>query len=157
MDRRLYFLFPDPARARATLADLDSSGLESHQMHLVVSLEEARAFDREERIARLAWQANLALFALATLALLFMLWQGALLWALPPLLVMLASFLAGERFTHLPDVQMAEFRDALRHGETLLMVDVPRERVTEIEHRVTGRHPEAVAVGTRWHTDLLPH
>lgn len=157
MERRLYFLFPDRDQARATLADLESAGLKSHQLYLVESPEDTRDFQREERIARLAWRLNLGLFALAGLALLVLLWQGHLLWSLLPLALMLASFLLGERFTHLPDVQMEEFRDALHHGEVLLMVDVPRERVAEIEHRVSGRHPEAVPGGTRWHTDLLPH
>ena len=157
MERRLYFLFPDRERARATLADLESAGLERHQMHLVASPEDARDFQREERIARLAWRINLGLFAVAGLALLILLWQGQLLWALLPLALMLTSFLLGERFTHLPDVQMEEFRDALHHGEVLLLVDVPRDRVAEVEHRVSGRHPEAVPGGSRWHTDLLPH
>ena len=157
MERRLYFLFPDREQASATLADLESAGLKGHQLHLVESPEDTRDFQREERIARLAWRLNLGFFALAGLALLILLWQGQLLWSLLPLALMVASFLLGERFTHLPDVQMEEFRDALHHGEVLLMVDVPRERVAEIEHRVSGRHPEAVPGGTRWHTDLLPH
>lgn len=157
MERRLYFLFPNRDQARATLTDLESTGLKSHQLYLVESPEDTRDFQREERIARLAWHLNLGLFALAGLALLVLLWQGQLLWSLLPLALMLASFLLGERFTHLPDVQMEEFRDALHHGEVLLMADVPRERVAEVEHRVSGRHPEAVPGGTRWHTALLPH
>lgn len=157
MKRRLYFLFPDTGHARASAAELESSAIPASRMHLVAGEEDALRFQRADRIARIVWRANLGLFALATLALAVLIWQGSYGWALLPLLVMLLSFFAGERFTHLPDVELGEFRDALHHGEVLLMVDVPRERVAEIEHRVTGKHPEAVCGGVGWYTDLLPH
>jgi len=42
------------------------------------------------------------------------------------------------------------------HGEVVLMVDVPRERVHEIEHRVSPWHREAGLGGVGW-TVGSPH
>jgi hypothetical protein len=61
----------------------------------------------------------------------------------------------GDRFAHVPNVHLQEFRDALRHGEILLMIDVPQQRVDEVEYRVLARHPEAVAGGSSWNAPLL--
>jgi hypothetical protein len=52
-------------------------------------------------------------------------------------------------------VHLGEFRDALAHGEVLLMVDVPRGRVSEVEDRVHRHHPEATVGGVGWSADML--
>jgi hypothetical protein len=45
--------------------------------------------------------------------------------------------------------------DAMRHGELLLMVDVPVWRVERVEALVHKHHPEAVVGGVGWHIDAL--
>ena len=64
-----------------------------------------------------------------------------------PIVIMAANFLIGARFAHLPNTHLDEFRDALAHGETLLMVDVVEDRVAELEKRVHQHHPEATVGG----------
>ncbi len=165
MKRRLYFLFPDAAHASTTANELETQGIPTHCLHAVQKtthpdpeLPEASEHQHQDfagRVERIVWDANLAIFALATLLLVALLWQGAYGWASIPLLIMALSFFGGERFTRLPDVHMREFREALQHGEVLLMVDVPRQQVAEVEHQVTRRHPEAFTGGTSWQTDLL--
>ena len=56
---------------------------------------------------------------------------------------------------NVPDVHLTEFTDALSHGEVLLMVDVPVDRVAEIEKAVHHRHPEAVVGGVSWAVDAF--
>ena len=82
--------------------------------------------------------------------------QIAWYWLLLPAAVMLISFLLGEEFTRrVPDVHLSEFRDALRHGEILLMIDVPVTKVERFEALVHRHHPEAVTGGVGWHIDAL--
>lgn len=52
-----------------------------------------------------------------------------------------------------PDTHLDEFRGALSHSEVLLMVDVPKPRVAEIEKLVGRRHPETIPGGTSWTLD----
>jgi len=48
-----------------------------------------------------------------------------------------------------------EFHEALRHGELLLMVDVSRDCVEDVEELMRRRHPEAVAGGSGWTPDVF--
>ncbi|MBI5039891.1 MAG: hypothetical protein HZB57_01360, partial [Gammaproteobacteria bacterium] len=61
----------------------------------------------------------------------------------------------GVRFTHVPNIHLREFAAALRHGELVLMVSVPRNRVAEIEDLVHRHHPDAAVGGVGWSSDLL--
>lgn len=164
MNRRLYFLFPDAAHAARTTLELEHLGFEAEHLHAITrtqtraELPDATAPQRADWAGHLehwVWAGNLILFgmACATLVTLLILDRGA--WTLLPLSIMLLSFFAGERFARLPNVHLSEFRDALHHGEVLLMVDVPRTRVAEVEQTVKGHHPEAVAGGSSWQTDLF--
>jgi hypothetical protein len=64
---------------------------------------------------------------------------------------MAATFALGEWFIdHVPNIYLTEFRDALAHGEILLMVDVPAWRVKEIEDHIHSHHPEAAVGGVGW-------
>lgn len=42
-----------------------------------------------------------------------------------------------------PSVRLKRFESAIAQGQILLMVDVPRSRITEIEERLNTLHPEA--------------
>jgi hypothetical protein len=44
-----------------------------------------------------------------------------------------------------------EQRIPLRHGEVVVMVDVPADRVHEVEGMVSRQHPEAGVGGVGWH------
>ena len=63
----------------------------------------------------------------------------------------IATFIAGERFAvKLPHAHLTDLRVPLEHGEVVLLVDVPFERVREIEHLVAERHPEIGVGGVGW-------
>ena len=69
---------------------------------------------------------------------------------------MLTTFLAGLEFTtHIPNVHVSEFSDAIHHREILLMVDVPVSQVARVEELVHRHHPEAVTGGVGWQIDAL--
>ncbi len=48
--------------------------------------------------------------------------------------------------------RIEQFQEAMERGEFLLMVDVPRDRVEEIEAIIKKHHPEAECEGTDPHT-----
>jgi hypothetical protein len=165
MNERLYFLLPDREHALRVVNELAEQGFDPEQMHTLAgkgrSCEGLPASGRAQRsnlAGRLefwTWRANLLVFLVAASLLIGMIIAQAGLLILLPAAVMIVTFVLGERFTHLPNVHLQEFTDALRHGEILLMIDVPRERVGEVEYRVHTRHPEAVAGGASWNTPAL--
>lgn len=55
----------------------------------------------------------------------------------------------------MPTTHLDEFHEALRHGELLLMVDVSRDCVEDVEELMRRRHPEAVNGGSGWTPDAF--
>ena len=55
----------------------------------------------------------------------------------------------------MPTTHLDEFHEALRHSELLLMVDVSRDGVEDVEELMRRRHPEAVNGGSGWTPDAL--
>lgn len=166
MKRRLYFLLPDVPHTRTVAADLGAAGIAPAQMHALArpdidlgDLPGANSRQRHNttgKIDRMFWNANLLLFFIALMLSFALLVRGLASWAVLPALVALASFLAGNRYTTvLPGVHLDEFNDALQHGEILLMVDVPRRRVAEVEDIMQRHHPEASVGGVGWTIQAL--
>ncbi len=168
MKRRLYFLFPDADHTRIVIDELHEAGIDTKHMHAmardgvdVQSLPPATARQRRDvccRVENLLWNANLVVFGIALAALAFAAWQSSWTGALAALTVLAATFFVGERFAAtIPRAHLHEFREAIAHGEVLLMVDVPPERVAEVEDIVHRRHPEAVVGGVGWSVEALEH
>jgi hypothetical protein len=166
MRRRLYFVLPD-SRVTANIVDeLRNVGIDSRYIAIAsrnpaqvqipdVHIQDATN-DPGEQLERVVWNLNLAFFFIALLALLVMLaTQGMTTWLAIPVAVMLACFTAGVRFTHVPNTHLREFGAALRHGELVLMVSVPRGRVAEIEDLVHSHHADAAVGGVGWSSELL--
>jgi hypothetical protein len=161
MKRRLYFLFANAEQAWRALNDLDALGVDRAQMHALARPEvdlgdlppasERQQRDILTRLERGLWDGNLVLFALAGLGLIVAAVLGSLLGVVAAAVVMLASFLGGAWFAmSVPNVHLDEFRTALQHGEILLMVDVSRDCVDDVEELMNRRHPEATVGGIGW-------
>ena len=162
MYRRLYFLLPDEQHAREVMQDLADAGVRENSIHAHQRTRQGDArdadsraswqrLDRAEKVEAWAWRADLLIFFLALAGLGFALWMDSLLLAIVSLAVMLVTFMGGNLYAELvPRVHLQEFEHALSHGEVLLMLDVEHSRVAEIEQRVQGKHPEAVAGGSSW-------
>jgi len=166
MNRRLYFLIPDRANALRVVDELGKNGIAVDQIHALGDRRTRldglptstlrQANDSASRLEKILWNANLASFAMALcvfIALLLTLkWSG---WLLLPVAVMVANFLAGLRFTSVPNTHLGEFQDALTHGEILLMVDVAETEVARVERQVQHEHPEAHVGGVGWGSTAL--
>lgn len=87
MNRRLYFLVPDPPHARQVVNGLEAKGIATDDIHtvahdtaLIRELPLATRNQRQDlglRIERRLWNLNLAIFAVALVGLIIMLSQGA--------------------------------------------------------------------------------
>jgi hypothetical protein len=159
--RRLYFVLPDEAHAERMLADLEMAGIARGHVHAIAGHGAQLAHlppatrrqlrDTAWRLEQSLWYANLALFAAALITCGWAYSAGRTGIAVVALAVAIASVTAGVLFAmRVPDTHLDEFRGALAHREILLMVDVPKERVAEIEDRIERKHPEAVAGGSGW-------
>lgn len=165
MLRRLFFLFPDEPHAQRVVDELFDRNIPENRIHAIAhgvelqTLPEATERQKRDtafRIERFLWKANLSLFTFAFVMLITTLISTEIFLSLIAFSVMLATFLAGEYFVvYVPYVHLTEFTDALSHGEILLMVDVPKNRVTEIENLVHHQHPEAFIGGVSWSTDAF--
>ena len=168
MKRRLYFLLPDVVHTRSVVEELEEAGIQRQHIHVIaaqdIDLEGLPAVPQDHgndpgaRLESVFWNGNLTLFFLALLGLFVLaLLQVSVLWLLIPVAVMLVSLISGVEFaSHIPNVHLSEFADALHHQEILLMVDVPRGEVARIEEFIHRHHPEAVPSGVGWHIDALP-
>jgi hypothetical protein len=166
MTRRLFFLLPDEAQAVQFLSDLENAGIERRHLHAIAGrgrdvsrLAPASMRQRHDwvgRIERVVWAGNLLLFALAGIGLILALVSAQPVWAVVASGVMLAAFAGGTWFTQrIPTTNLAEFQELLKHDEILMLVDVPKARVGEIEDLVRRRHPEAIAGGVGWTVEAL--
>jgi hypothetical protein len=161
MLRRIFFLLADEAQGSALVADLGSAGIGREHLHAVTGggrlLQQfPLATARQQRnsvwqLQRWLWTGNLALFVLAALGLALALYTGHTLAALAAVAVMIAAVAAGVVFVyHMPETHLGELNIALKHGDIVLMVDVPKRRANEIAQLVRQRHPEAEASGIGW-------
>ena len=165
MNRRLYFLAPDAEHAQGIVEDLESAGISHEDIHAVSRSTEllrdlpaathAQEQDRGLYLECGLWNLNLAVFAISIALLAVLLIKGLTGWAIIPLAIAISTFVVGLLFTRVPNAHLNEFRDALHHGEILLMIDTPRDRVAEIEDLVHHRHPGAVVGGVGWSSKTL--
>ena len=167
MRKRLYFLLPDRDKTRALVEQLQGQNIALHHMHTVAGAgidlhglpvaNHRQLQDMGAKVESWLWQGNLLLFFISLFSL------GALIvmrtgWGIMfiPASVMLLTLGLGVYFAlFIPHVHLDEFREALKHKEILLMVDVPVHRVAEIETFVHRHHVEAVTGGVGWSVDAL--
>jgi hypothetical protein len=166
MYRRLYFLVPGRPHAVSVIKDLSRQGITQEQIHAVADRRtridglprhsDRQNNDAEGRLEKALWKGNLISFALAFGCLTFLLMSRNLnWWLLLPTSVMAANFIAGLKFSNISSVHLGEFRDALAHGEILLLVDVPENRVADVERSMHRHHPEAEIGAAGWNSEAL--
>lgn len=160
--RRLYFLLPSVATARAIVDELLLNHVEERHIHVLAKrgtpledLPETSVAQRTDLIPAIerGVAAGGATGALA----------GLVAVALPPAGLVLGGgavlgmALAGAGFgawaaslmgVSTPNSQIKRFEKAIEQGEILMMVDVPKDDVAEIEELVRSHHPEAEIGGT---------
>ena len=157
MRRRLYFLLPDIASARATMNELLLARIEIGHVHLLArrdmlpnDLPSANVLQKTDVIHGARLGVLLGGIAGACAGGLFVMFPptGAVL----PLATILFTALFGAAFgawasslagAALPNSQLRRFHAEIDRGQVLMMVDVPMRRVEEISDLVARRRPEA--------------
>lgn len=161
MWRRLYYSFPTAEQALRVVSELQTLGVPVERMHSLAKpgvdlkglpiANDAQRTDRTWNWERLFWYGNLAFFAVALTLAALAVYAALPGWAMVAALAAIAAVILGDRFAvRLPHAHLSELRVPLRHGEVVLLVDVPRDRVHEIEQSVSRHHPEAGLGGVGW-------
>lgn len=158
MRRRIYWLLPDLASARRTMDDLLLARVHAEQLHFVArddidlsGLHAANLLQTSDVIR--SAQAGLIIGGAcgavlgAVVALFFPMLGDAPEWGMIGVLAVLGGLFGAWASSMIgvstPSHRLRRFEPAIERGEILLMVDVPRSRVTEIEARLQKLHPEA--------------
>ena len=68
----------------------------------------------------------------------------------------IGAWISGMIGMDVPNSQIEKFEDAIEKGEVLMMVDIPKTRVEEIEALVEQHHPDADMGGTEPHIPAFP-
>ena len=161
MSHKLYFLVPGRAQALSAIKDLSRQGINPEHIQVLadkrtrtdglMQTATRQNNDAMGRLEKTLWNVNLVSFAAAFGCFIFLLITMHLnWWLLLPSSVMAVNFIAGLNFSNLPYTHLGEFRDALAHGEILLLVDVPENRTSAIEQSMHRHHPVAAVGGTVW-------
>lgn len=160
--RRLYFLLPGVNSAKDIVDELLLNRVEWRHIHVIAGpgvpledLPEAHLAQRSDLLPALArgtaaggitgMLAGLAALAFPPAGLTI---AGGAVIAITLFGAGFGAWTATMVGVDLPNSRLKKFEDAIAKGELLMMVDVPRERVAEIEELVRSHHPEAEIGGT---------
>ena len=160
--RRLYFLVPTVASARMINDELLLARVEERHIHVIAKegtemedLPEATLAQKSDVIPAL--ERGIAIggvggvlagivavtFPPAGLAL-----GGGAILATGIAGVSLGSLMSTMIGLDVPNSRLEKFQDSIEKGELLMLVDVPKDRVEEIDELVKKHHPEADIEGT---------
>lgn len=168
--RRLYFMVPDIKTAKIVVDELLLKRVDEHHIHVVAKegtamgdLPEANLLQKSDFIP--AMERGLAVGGITGVL------AGIAAVTFPPAgLVLgggaiLGTSLAGAGFgawisgmigMDVPNSQIKKFEEAIEKGEVLMMIDIPKTRVEEIEALVQQHHPDADMGGTEPHIPAFP-
>lgn len=168
--RRLYFMVPDLDTANTVVDELLLKRVDDHHIHVVAKegtpmgdLPEANLLQKSDFIP--AMERGLAVGGitgvLAGIAAVTFPPAGLILGGGAILGTSLAgagigAWISGMIGMDVPNSQIQKFEDAIEKGEVLMMVDIPKTRVEEIEALVQQHHPDADMGGTEPHIPAFP-
>ena len=160
MYRRLFYMFPDKESVIRVVNELRQKKIPTSQMHTIAQpgkdmsdLPEATTWQKEDmhsKVENIVWNLNLLLFITMFIIFVYALNFQATGWAILAAVVMFACVFAGYQFIHIPSLKLSEFKSAFRHGEILLMVDLPQNQLKPIDDFIQHSHAEAVEGGVCW-------
>jgi hypothetical protein len=158
MRRRIYWLLPDLASATRTENDLLLARIAWQNIHFVgregadmSGLHAANVLQTSDvvRAAQAGLVIGAALGAVigVVAALFFPIVGDEPQWGVPGVLAIFGAAFGAWASSMIgistPSNRLKRFEPAIEQGQILLMVDVPRSRVEEIEARLQALHPEA--------------
>jgi hypothetical protein len=168
--RRIYFLAPDVASARAIVDDLLRARIEERRIHVLARqdtpLEDlpparlAQSSDLVPALERGAAAGGLTGLLAGVVAVTFppagMALGGAALLGITLLGTGFGAWMSSMVGVGIPSSRLTQFEAAISRGQLLMMIDVPRDRVEEIEGLITRHHPEAEIEGVEPHIPEFP-
>ena len=168
--RRLYFMVPDLDTAKTVVDELLLKRVDEHHIHIVAKegtpmgdLPEANLLQKSDFIP--AMERGLAVGGITGVL------AGIAAVTFPPAGLVLGggailgtslagagigAWISGMIGMDVPNSQIEKFEDAIEKGEVLMMVDIPKTRVEEIEALVEQHHPDADMGGTEPHIPAFP-
>ncbi|MGY8526843.1 DUF1269 domain-containing protein [Paracidovorax citrulli] len=161
MRKRIYWLLPDVVSARRTMDDLLLARIENRHIHFVArdgedmsGLHEANLFQTSDIVHAaelgLIVGGGVGVVAGAIVAM-FPIVSDTPQWGLVGVLAVLGAvfgaWVSSMIGSSAPNSRLRSFTSDIAEGRILLMVDVPRGRIEEIETLLRSAHPEARFAG----------
>jgi hypothetical protein len=160
--RRIYFLVPNIETARKVVDELLLARIEERHIHLVAEegtpmqdLPEATFLQKTDFVPALERGIAIggATGVLAGLAAITFPPAGLILGGGAVLAIALAGAGVGAWISSMigaaiPNSRIKEFEKAVAQGEVLMLVDVPKAKVEQVEAMVKEHHPDAEVEGT---------
>ena len=158
MRRRIYWLMPDLASARQAMHDLVQARVDVAHIHFagpegmdMTGLHEANVWQTSDVVhaAKTGWVIGSACGMVIGLVagLLFPIMGDDPEWEVAVLLGVLGGVVGAWSASmigiSIPSIRLRRFEGAMAEGRILLMVDLPRSRVQDIEALLQAAHPEA--------------
>jgi hypothetical protein len=167
--RRLYFLLPDPAVGKKVVDELLLAHIEWRHIHVVSSranplegLPDASFWQKSDIVPAMLRAIPLGgavgmLCGLVAVALQpHLVVAGGAILATSLAGVGLGVFLGGMVGLNVGSTRLKEFEDAIAAGQLLVIVDVPRDRVEDIEERIGKAFPGVIIEGTEPRVPAFP-
>lgn len=168
--RRLYFMLPDLDTANTVVDELLLKRVDEHHIHVVAKegtpmgdLPEANLLQKSDFIP--AMERGLAVGGITGVL------AGIAAVTFPPAGLVLGggailgtslagagigAWISGMIGMDVPNSQIEKFEGAIEKGEVLMMIDIPKTRVEEIEALIQQHHPDADMGGTEPHIPAFP-
>ena len=158
MKRRIYWLMPDLASARRAMDDLVRARVDVARIHFagpegmdMAGLHAANVWQTSDVVhaAKTGWAVGSACGIVAGLmaALMFPIFGDDPEWEVAVLVAVVGGVVgtwsASMIGISIPSPRLQRFEGAIAQGQILLMVDLPRSRVRDIEALLQSAHPEA--------------
>jgi hypothetical protein len=168
MRKRIYWLLPDLGSARRTMDELLLARITEHQIHFVAQegstmegLHAANVLQTSDLIeaAQNGALIGSGLGAAGGVAAAFAFDPASpagLVIGIAAVGAMLGTWSSSMIGSSTPSRRLRRFEQAIAEGQYLLIVDVPRTRVTEIEQLLERTHPEAHFEGMEPNVPAFP-
>ena len=154
--QRIYFLVPDIETSRTIVAELKQADVEEKHIHIVAAagvaledLPEASLLQKSDFLPALERGIPLGAATGLLVGLVSIVVPGGIVMGGGALLACMAagagvgSFMGSMIALEIPNSRHKDFQQAIERGAFLMLIDVPKARVIEIESLVLALHPNA--------------